>query len=93
MRRPARRTPPRRRRKTMKHRVQFTVPERELGTTDVFFDVRKYGRTLGTLKISRGALVWIPRDSKRYEFRLGWTKFAKLASAEGRRGKIPFQAD
>lgn len=61
----------------MPHRVTFQAPERELGKADVVFRVRDDGGIIGTLKISRGSLVWFPSDTS-IGHRIGWTRFNKL---------------
>lgn len=67
----------------MAHDVKFTVPERELGNSDIQFDVRIDGGKLGTLKVSKGALVWIPAN-KQSGYQLTWQKLNELAQQEGR---------
>ena len=61
----------------MAHQVTFTVPERPLERKDIEFDVRKDEAMLGTLKVSRGGIVWRPRDST-YGYFLSWTKFDQV---------------
>ena len=55
------------------HKVTFTVPERPLERKDVEFDIRSGGAMLGTLKVSRGGVVWRPRDYK-FGYYLTWEK-------------------
>ena len=61
----------------MAHRVTFQAPARELGKADVVFRVRNESGIIGTLKVSRGSLVWFPSDTT-YGHRIGWTQFNKL---------------
>lgn len=61
----------------MAHDVRFSIPTRKLGTADVEFDVNKNGKKLGTLKISKGSLVWFPSGTT-YGHKMGWTKFDQL---------------
>ncbi len=56
------------------HRVTFNIPERELGRADIEFRVQRNGSLLGTLKISRGAVVWTPAYAQRGR-KVSWTKF------------------
>ena len=49
----------------MAHDVIFRPPIRELGKTDVDFVVNNDAGRLGTLRISKGALVWFPRRTKK----------------------------
>ena len=66
----------------MAHKVTFTIPERELGTADIEFSVDKDGDKLGTLKISKGSIVWFPKHARRGAdnngFKLSWSKFDQL---------------
>ncbi len=48
----------------MAHDVTFIVPARPLESKDIEFDVKGQGAMLGTLKVSRGGIVWRPRDHK-----------------------------
>ncbi len=61
----------------MAHNVSFTVPDRPLGKSDIIFTVKKDGKTLGNLHISRGSLVWFPSYTT-YGYRMNWTKFDKI---------------
>lgn len=56
------------------HKVVFSVPERELGKADLEFKVKRDGFMLGTLKVSNGSIVWVPKDYK-YGFKIGWKEF------------------
>lgn len=68
-----------------KHTVTFNLPERELGKADVEFLIKRDGKVFGTLRISNGSLVWIPKN-KQYGYKLVWTKLAELAEANGEDG-------
>jgi hypothetical protein len=61
----------------MAHKVTFQAPERELGKADVVFRVRNDDGIIGTLKISRGSLVWFPSDTS-IGHRIGWSRFNDL---------------
>lgn len=54
------------------HQVRFSIPERELGNADIEFRIKKNGKVLGTLRISKGALVWFTKDTS-YGHKLSWT--------------------
>jgi hypothetical protein len=69
----------------MAHEVSFEIPERRLGKADIEFKVRRDGAILGTLKISKGALVWAP-GHKKLGYKLGWTKFDELMQRRGKHG-------
>lgn len=58
----------------MSHGVAFRVPLRPLGRSDVEFVVRQNGEKFGELRISRGSLVWFPRNSPKGH-KVGWERF------------------
>ena len=73
----------------MTHRVIFKVPQSELGRADVVFVVQKDGDKLGTLAVSRGALVWFPRSTTLGR-KLDWEAFDRLmeeSTVREKRGK------
>lgn len=70
----------------MVHEVRFTIPERELGNADIEFSVRQDGELLGRLAVSKGAVVWVPRDHT-YGFKMQWADFAELLVREGKSEK------
>ena len=67
------------------HDVRFTIPERSLGKTDVEFSIIRDGAFFGTMKISKGAIVWEPAHAKKYQYQLSWTVFDAIAQERGRR--------
>jgi hypothetical protein len=74
----------------MAHQVRFHIPEREVGKADIEFRVKKGKRKkdlIGTLKVSRGAVVWTPGYAQK-GYRLGWSRFAQLMSEQGTRGNF-----
>lgn len=68
------------------HEVKFRVPWRDVGNQDVIFAVRQDGELLGTLKISKGAVVWAP-GKKKLAFRMDWERF-DAAMRTGTRGQF-----
>ncbi len=64
------------------HNVKFTIPQRDLGRADIKLDVNTRGTKLGTLKISKGALVWVPKDHT-YGRKLAWMDFGTLMERHG----------
>lgn len=66
----------------MAHDVTFTVPVRPLGLNDVVFVVRESGEVLGTLKVSKGALVWRPGKGK-HSYKLPWGQFDAIIKIKG----------
>jgi upstream activation factor subunit UAF30 len=57
-----------------KHKMTFTLPEREIGQGDVIFNIFEDGEKFGTVKISKGALEWFPIGHKK-PYTLGWKRF------------------
>jgi hypothetical protein len=66
----------------MAHDVTFVVPSRPLGKNDVEFEVRKSGQKFGTLKVSKGALVWKPLHGK-LSYKLSWAQFDNAMQEKG----------
>ncbi len=66
------------------HEVEFSIPTRLLGKTDVKFMVRENGTLLGTLAVSQGSVVWFPKGAS-YGCKMGWTKFVKFMKDEATR--------
>ena len=62
----------------MAHEVEFKVPARLLGKSDVSFIVKDEAGVLGTLKVSKGAVVWYPKKTN-YGYKVDWNRFHKLA--------------
>ena len=59
------------------HKVTMELPPRKLTKADAVFKVQEDDSLLGTLTVSRGALVWWAPYTK-YGYKIGWSKFAKL---------------
>jgi hypothetical protein len=72
------------------HEVDVALPTRELGRSDVVFDVKVDGTTLGALHVSRGAVVWFPAGNT-YGYKLDWTEFAQIMSSNGVRSEARWQ--
>ena len=66
----------------MAHNVKFSIPERDLGRSDVEFRVSNGGSKIGTLKVSKGTVVWVPKDNT-YGFKIGWKDFDDLLQKHG----------
>ena len=71
----------------MAHDVKFSIPKRTLGTADVEFDVHRDGKMLGTLKVSKGSLVWFPSGTT-YGHKVGWKKFDEFMQQNATRFEI-----
>jgi hypothetical protein len=68
-----------------KHNVSFQIPMRSLGKEDVVFRVMADDELLGTLKVSKGAVVWWPGNAK-LGYKMGWARFDQMMR-EGHRGR------
>jgi hypothetical protein len=63
------------------HDVFFTVPERQLGKTDIEVRVKRNGTAFGRLLISEGALNWLPAKKwkGKSRIRIGWMELDRYA--------------
>ena len=68
-----------------RHEVRFVLPWRKLGKEDVVFRVDQDGELLGTLKVSKGAVVWWPGRAK-LGYKMSWERFG-IAMRDGRKGR------
>lgn len=68
------------------HDVKFSIPERELGKADIEFKIRKGGKLFGTLRVSKGSIVWLPKDTT-YGRKIGWKKFDEIMQNQKRSEK------
>jgi len=67
----------------MAHKVTFSLPERDLGKADIEFLVKSNHAVLGKLLVSKGTLVWRPKN-KKHGKKLAWTQFDKMMQANGK---------
>ena len=58
----------------MTHDVSMIIPERTLGKSDAKFAVYEDGELLGTLEVSKGAIVWFPPGTS-YGHKVLWSEF------------------
>ena len=70
----------------MAHEVDFSIPPRDLGRSDVEFNVKKDNEKIGTLKVSKGSVVWFPTDTS-YGYKLAWAEFDKVMQSKGNRSE------
>ena len=68
----------------MAHDVQFSIPPRDLGRADISFRVKRDGSTLGTLEVSKGSVVWFPKDTS-YGHKIDWIDFDTFMCNRGSR--------
>lgn len=68
------------------HRADFQVPNRPLGKSDIVFRVYEDDELYGTLKVSFGALDWIPANAPHsMPYRITWDRFDAFAKEKGYR--------
>jgi hypothetical protein len=54
-----------------------------IGSVDIEIPVRRNGRAFGKVKISRGAIDWMPANKSKTAFYLDWNEFAKFMAEKG----------
>lgn len=64
------------------HDVRFTVPQRPVGNADIEFVVYRNGKKYGDLRVSKGAMEWIPAD-KTWGTKFSWKQFNEAAKKHG----------
>lgn len=64
----------------MAHDVHFSIPSRSLGRADIAFQVYDEKEMIGTLKVSKGAVVWFPRGVSN-GLKMMWKKFDMVMQA------------
>jgi hypothetical protein len=73
----------------MAHKVTFEIPSRPVGFKDLVFKVRKNGAKFGELRVSQGAVVWIPAEKSKGR-RLSWIQVDSLAQQHGKSVRVGF---
>lgn len=68
----------------MAHNVEFSIPPRGLGKADVTFCVSHGGSKVGTLKVSKGSVVWVPKGNE-FGYKLAWRDFGDIMTGSGNR--------
>ena len=61
----------------MAHKVTFTLPDREIGKADIEFLVKRDGIVFARLLVSKGAVVWRPKN-KQFGKKLEWSRFDEV---------------
>lgn len=59
-----------------------------MGQGDIEFRAKKDGKQFSRLKVSKGAIVWLP-GNKSKGYRLSWDQVDRLARDNGRHGHYP----
>ena len=71
----------------MAHEVIMDVSSKFVLHKDVSVEIKKDGKKLGTVLISKGNIEWVPSGNSVNKKRLSWSKFAELMEQEGRNVK------
>jgi hypothetical protein len=72
------------------HKVQIRkIPSLKLGNSDMVFDIELGNEMLGSLRVSRGHIVWRPVYNI-YGYWLKWSDFDRVAVENGKRRKVYF---
>ncbi|MDO4769409.1 MAG: hypothetical protein Q4A11_03470 [Brachymonas sp.] len=66
----------------MAHEITLDISTKFVLRKDVTVDVKKDGKKLGTILISKGNIEWVPAGNFVNKKRLSWTKFAELMNSE-----------
>ena len=70
------------------HKVTFAAPHIDVVNKDYVFHIKKEGAKLGKLKVSKGAIVFVPvYGGKRKQWKLTWDQLAETAKAVGKKVK------
>ena len=72
----------------MAHEVVMDIATKFVLHKDVSVEVKKDGKKLGTVLISKGNIEWVPSGNSVNKKRLSWVKFAELMSREGKDVKV-----
>ena len=66
------------------HAISMKQPQEVILGKDIQFIVKRDGRKLGELHVSKGNLEWVPAGSKVKTYRLRWTQVATVFEEKGR---------
>ena len=72
----------------VKHRLYLRMPAKALLHKDAELDVYSNDRRLGTLKMSKGSIEWLPANHHS-GYHLTWEAFGALMEENGRRRNKP----
>jgi hypothetical protein len=73
-----------------KHEVKLTTDGKiEVSNADFAFEVHEDGEKLGTLKVSKGSVDWLPHHNEVTHYELYWAEVDKLFLTQGRKKTVP----
>ena len=65
------------------YNVEMTkIPKLQVGYSDVVFCIKQNEEKLGSLRVSKGHIVWTPVN-KQYSYWLTWDDFGKIVVEHG----------
>jgi hypothetical protein len=66
------------------HDVSLNISQAiPVGNVDVEIAVRRNGRAFGRVKISKGAIDWMPANKSKTAYYLDWSEFANFMAQDG----------
>jgi hypothetical protein len=65
------------------------IPSLQVGNSDLVFHVKQDDGNLGSLRISKGHIVWTPAN-KQYSYWLNWDDFGNIVVEKGDRRKAKY---
>jgi hypothetical protein len=66
------------------HEVSLNITQAiPIGSVDIEIPVRRNGRAFGKVKISKGAIDWMPANKSMTAYYLEWSEFAKVMAEKG----------
>ena len=72
------------------YKVNMTkIPRLEIGKSDVIFQIESDDEKLGSLRVSKGNIVWTPVN-KQFSYWLNWNDFDRIITENGEPGKAHF---
>ena len=68
----------------MAHEVAMTLADKFILSKDVNVEIKKDGKKLGVILISKGNIEWLPSGNHANKKRISWSKFAEIMESEGK---------
>ncbi len=64
----------------MAHTVKVTMTVPEMSKVDTCYEIKQNGKKLGTLKISKGGIEYLPKGNSKNSIKKTWLQFDALIS-------------
>ncbi len=62
----------------MAHTIKLTMTVPEISKIDTCYEIKHNGRKLGTLKISKGGIEYLPKGNSKNSIKKTWLQFDTL---------------